>query len=117
MSCLLSPDISTTFALYMVRALLMSPMKEEMTKFTWMKLDSLPRDNRSVDYRTSKCQVRSWTSSSSRGGSVLALLQYGSSCLQKNDDLKNCQLLNSVCSRICAAAKCTHVFSNQPADS
>ena len=34
MSCLLSSDISTTFALYMVRALLMSPMKEEMTKFT-----------------------------------------------------------------------------------
>jgi len=55
MSCLLSPDISTTFALYMVRALLMSPMKEEMTKFTWMKLHSLPRDYRSVDYRTSKC--------------------------------------------------------------
>ena len=43
MSCLLSPDISTTFALYMVRALLMSPMKEEMMKFMWMKLDSLPR--------------------------------------------------------------------------
>ena len=35
---------STTFALNMVRALLMSPMKEEMTKFTWMKLHSLPRD-------------------------------------------------------------------------
>ena len=33
---------STTFAFYMVRALLMSPMKEEMTKLTWKKLHSLP---------------------------------------------------------------------------
>ena len=62
---------STTFALYMVRALLMSLMWEEMTKFTRKKLHSLLRDNRSVDYRTCKCQVRSWTSSSSLGGSVL----------------------------------------------
>merc|ERR1711872_524295 len=64
----------------MVRALLMSLMREEMTKFTEMKLQSLPRDTE-VWTRTCKCQVRSWTSSSSRGGSVLALLQYGSSCL------------------------------------
>ena len=35
---------STTFGIYIVRALLMSPMKEEMTKVTWMKLHSLPRD-------------------------------------------------------------------------
>ena len=35
---------STTFALNMVRALLMSPKKEEMKKFTRMKLHSLPRD-------------------------------------------------------------------------
>ena len=34
---------STTFALNMVRALLMSP-KKEMKKFTRMKLHSLPRD-------------------------------------------------------------------------
>jgi len=33
----------------------MSLMKEEMTKIAWIKLHSLPRDNRSVDYRTSKC--------------------------------------------------------------
>ena len=44
MSCSLCSGNSTTFALYMVRALLMSPKKEEMKKFTRMKLHSLPRD-------------------------------------------------------------------------
>ena len=37
--------------------------------------------HRSVDYKTSKCEDRSWTSSSSLGGSVLGFPQYGSSCL------------------------------------
>ena len=55
MSGLFAPAISTTFAKYIVRALLKSPMKEEMTKFMWMKLHSLPRDYRSVDKRTGKC--------------------------------------------------------------
>ena len=44
MSSLFAPAISTTFAIYIVRALLMSPKKEEMKKFTRMKLHSLPRD-------------------------------------------------------------------------
>ena len=39
-----------------------------------------PQGHRNVD-KTCKCQVRSWTSSSSRGGSVLGFPQYGSSCL------------------------------------
>jgi len=110
MSCLLSSDISTTFALYMVRALLMSPMKEEMTKFTWMKLHSLPRDSEVWTKGLASVEGRSWTSSSLCGGSVLGFPQYGSSCLWKDDDLKNCQLLLSVCSRICAAAKYAHVY-------
>ena len=41
--------------------------------------------HRRVD-KTSKCEDRSWTSSSSRGGSVLGFPQYGSSCLWKRDD-------------------------------
>ena len=54
---------STTFAFYMVRALLMSPMKEETTKLTWKllarttmwkMLHSLPRDTE-VWTKTSKC--------------------------------------------------------------
>ena len=55
MSCSLATAIARYICIiYAVRALLMSPMKEEMTTFTWKKLHSLPRDNRSVDYRTSK---------------------------------------------------------------
>ena len=73
----------------------MSPRTEEMTKFTWkllarttmlMTLDSLPKDIRSVDFKTSKCEDRSWTSSSQQRWSVLGFTQYGSSCLEKDDD-------------------------------
>jgi len=54
---------STTFALNMVRALLMSPMKEETTKLMWKllarttmwkKLHTLPWDTE-VWTKTSKC--------------------------------------------------------------
>ena len=97
MSCSLCSGNSTTFALYMVRALLMSPMKEEMTKFTWMKLHSLPRDSEVWTKGPASVEGRSWTGSSLRGGSVLGFPQYGSSCLWKDDDLKNCQLLCLFC--------------------
>ena len=112
MSCSLATAIARYICIiYAVRALLMSSMKEEMTKFAQMKPLS-PQGHRSVDYKTSKCEDRSWTSSSQQRWSVLGFTQYGSSCLWKgDDDLKNCQLLSMyVCSRICAAAKCTHVY-------
>ena len=86
---------------------------EEMN-FMWKKLDSLPKGT-DVWTRPANVEGRSWTSSSLRGGSVLGFPQYGSSCLWKDDDLKNCQLLYSVCSRSCAAAMCTHVYSNKSA--
>jgi len=112
---LVAQAISTTFAINMVRALLMSP-KKEMKKFTRMKPHSLPRDNRSVDYRTCKCQGRSWTSSSSCGGSVLGFPQYGSSCLWMEEELKNCQLLSMFCvqPKLCSGKVHTRV---QQADS
>ena len=97
MSSLFAPAISTTFAIYIVRALLMSPMKEEMTKFTWMKLHSLPRDSEVWTKGPASVEGRSWPGSSLRGGSVLGFPQYGSSCLWKDDDLKNCQLLCLFC--------------------
>ena len=57
-----------------------------------------PQGHRSVDYKTSKCEDRSWTSSSQQRWSVLGFTQYGSSCLWKRDDeLKNCQLLSVLC--------------------
>ena len=40
-----------------------------------------PQGHRSVDYKTSKCEDRSWTSSSQQRWSVLGFTQYGSSCL------------------------------------
>ena len=47
------------------------------------------------------------------GGSVLGIPQYGSSCLWKS--VKKSRTVSfsrySVCSRSCAAAKCTHVYS------
>ena len=104
---------STTFAIYKVRALLMSPMKEEMTKFAQMKPLS-PQGHRSVDYKTSKCDDRSWTSSSQQRWSVLGFTQYGSSCLEKDDDyLKNmsASLILCTASQSCAAAKRVHVDS------
>ena len=119
----LAPAISTTFALYTVRALLMSPMKEEMTKFAQMKPLS-PQGHRSVDYKTSKCEDRRWTSSS-RGGSELKnivclelnkLQFFKTSCpsvprlhaafctavpaFGRGDDVKNCHLLYVV---VCTA--------------
>ena len=45
-----------------------------------------PQGHRSVDYKTSKCEDRSWTSSSQQRWSVLGFTQYGSSCLWKGDD-------------------------------
>jgi len=45
-----------------------------------------PQGHRRVD-KTSKCEDRSWTSSSSRGGSVLGFPQYGSSCLEKGETI------------------------------
>ena len=99
-------------------ALLMSPRTEETTKLTWkllarttmlMTLDSLPKDIRSVDYKTSKCEDRSWTSSSQQRWSVLGFTQYGSSCLWKgDDDFKNCQLLSVLCAAQLAQRQCAH---------
>merc|ERR1712098_78974 len=63
--------------------------------------DEVRADEATLSPGTQKCgqgpanvKYRSWTSSSSRGGSVLGFPQYGSSCLQKDDDyVENCQLL------------------------
>jgi len=95
----------------MVRALLMSPMKEEMTKFTWMKLHSLPRDSEVWTKGPASVEGRSWTSSSLRGGSVLGFPQYGSSCLWKDDDFKNLSAsLICVQPKLCSG-KCAHTCS------
>merc|ERR1711875_108520 len=98
-------------------------MKEETKKLTWKllarttmwkKLHSLPKDNRSVDYKTSKCEDRSWTSSSQQRWSVLGFTQYGSSCLEKDDDdFKNLSAsLICVQLKLCSGKMHTHVFSN-----
>ena len=122
MSCSLATAIARYICIiYAVWALLMSPRTEETTKLTWkllarttmlMTLDSLPKDIRSVDFKTSKCEDRSWTSSSQQRWSVLGFTQYGSSCLEKDDDdFKNLSAsLICVYSRNCAAAKYAHVY-------
>ena len=111
------------------RALLMSPRTEETTKLTWkllarttmlMTLDPLPKDIRSVDFKTSKCEDRSWTSSSQQRWSVLGFTQYGSSCLEKDDDdFKNLSASLYLCAAefVQRQSAHTHVFSNQSADS
>ena len=106
---------STTFALYTVRALLMSPMKEEMTKFAQMKPLS-PQGHRSVDYKTSKCEDRSWTSSSQQRWSVLGFTQYGSSCLEKDDDdFKNLSASLYLCAAEFVQRQSAHTRVQQPA--
>ena len=73
-----------------------------------------PQGHRSVDYKTSKCEDRSWTSSSQQRWSVLGFTQYGSSCLEKDDDdFKNlsASLILCTASQSCAAAKRVHVDS------
>merc|ERR1719347_659964 len=75
--------------------------------------------HRSVDYKTSKCEDRSWTSSSQQRWSVLGFTQYGSSCLEKDDDDYKNLSASLICVQLnlCSGKVHTHVFSNQPADS
>jgi len=54
---------------------------EEMTKLTWKKLHLLPGTTEVWTTGLANVEDRSWTSSSSCGGSVLGFSQYGSSCL------------------------------------
>ena len=88
-----------------------------MRKFTQMKLHSLPRDTEVWTTRPANVRIEAgqvllpvagvyWDSPST------AVPAFGSETME----LKNCQLLFCfVCSRSCAAAMCTHVYSNKSA--
>ena len=75
-----------------------------------------PQGHRSVDYKTSKCEDRSWTSSSQQRWSVLGFTQYGSSCLEKDDDdFKNLSASLYLCAAELVQRQSAHTRVQQPA--
>ena len=75
-----------------------------------------PQGHRSVDYKTSKCEDRSWTSSSQQRWSVLGFTQYGSSCLEKDDDdFKNLSASLYLCAAEFVQRQSAHTRVQQPA--
>ena len=128
MSCSLATAVARYICIMYCSGPAEVPMKEETTKLTWkllarttmwMKLHSLPRDSEVWTKGLASVEGRSWTSSSQQRWSVLGFTQYGSSCLEKDDDdFKNLSAsLICVQLNLCSGKVHTHVFSNQPADS
>ena len=85
---LFSPEISITFAIYMVRAMLMSPWRWRWQTLCGWSWNSSPGTPEVWTPRPANVKDGSWTGSSSYGGSVLGIPQYSSSCLQNSEDLQ-----------------------------